>query len=299
MAFLNLGFEDENPGASGTPDDWAVTFTATADEVAAYDDGNTFPPVFPVPFETFGGGWSTNESYLFAYAEPIDLGEIFPAFYDNALPDPEAFEDFEDGWSTNESYLFTMGSISAAIYDIGVPETVENFEEEWPIGTFAFSWADVLAGLGEDAADYDTGPTIQVEDYERQWRTNEAFDFTMGSTTAAVFDTGVGGGSQAVEDFEEANPLQVITVVVGTDTVNAISNGLANGQTVMFENEGGALPAGLLPGTVYFVINWGTNTFKVSATSGGAAVDITDDGTGTHRVRPDTATFWTTFMATL
>lgn len=46
----------------------------------------------------------------------------------------------------------------------------------------------------------------------------------------------------------------------------------------------GTLPAGLSTGTNYYVIPISASTFKVSASWDGAAVDITDAGTGTHTV---------------
>lgn len=58
-------------------------------------------------------------------------------------------------------------------------------------------------------------------------------------------------------------------------------NGLANGDRVMLFNAfGTALPTGVSEGTVYFVVNVATDTFKVSATLGGAAVDLTGVGGG-------------------
>jgi hypothetical protein len=50
-------------------------------------------------------------------------------------------------------------------------------------------------------------------------------------------------------------------------------------------NEYSNLPTGLTSEPVYYVVNKTTNTFKVSLTSGGAAVALTDDGTETHSVR--------------
>jgi hypothetical protein len=44
----------------------------------------------------------------------------------------------------------------------------------------------------------------------------------------------------------------------------------------------GTLPTGLTVGTVYYVINDETNTFNVSLTPGGAAVNTTGAGSGTH-----------------
>lgn len=62
--------------------------------------------------------------------------------------------------------------------------------------------------------------------------------------------------------------------------VQGILHGLRDDDRVcFFAASGGALPAGLTAGTVYYVVNAGTGNFKVSTTSGGAAVDITTAGT--------------------
>ncbi len=54
------------------------------------------------------------------------------------------------------------------------------------------------------------------------------------------------------------------------------AHGLANNDRVMLFNVlGTTLPTGVAEGTVYHVVNVATDTFKVSATSGGAAVDVT------------------------
>lgn len=66
------------------------------------------------------------------------------------------------------------------------------------------------------------------------------------------------------------------------DTISAPGHGHANGDVVQLTNSGGALPAGLAPNTNYFVIGATNNTLQLSLTSGGAAVDITGTGTGTH-----------------
>lgn len=47
----------------------------------------------------------------------------------------------------------------------------------------------------------------------------------------------------------------------------------------------GALPTGLTAGTKYFVRNPATNTFEVSATSGGASINTSSAGSGTHTAR--------------
>jgi len=72
------------------------------------------------------------------------------------------------------------------------------------------------------------------------------------------------------------------TADASTDTLTATAHGLSNGDVVLFTNSGGALPGGLSTNTIYYVVNAATDTFKVSTSSGGSAVDITSAGTGTH-----------------
>jgi hypothetical protein len=80
---------------------------------------------------------------------------------------------------------------------------------------------------------------------------------------------------------------KVITADATTDTFTSASHGYTNGTRVQVENADGALPAGLSENTTYYVIGAATNTFQLSATSGGAAINITDAGTGTNRVALD------------
>lgn len=59
------------------------------------------------------------------------------------------------------------------------------------------------------------------------------------------------------------------------------SHGKVNGNTIVLSTSG-TLPTGLTAGTVYYVINSAANTFNVSLTSGGAAVNTSGAGSGTH-----------------
>ena len=76
-------------------------------------------------------------------------------------------------------------------------------------------------------------------------------------------------------------------VNTGTDTITVAAHGYSNGDSVVFATNG-TLPTGLSAETVYYIINAATNTFKVSLTSGGSAVDITTTGSGTFYVQRDT-----------
>jgi len=69
------------------------------------------------------------------------------------------------------------------------------------------------------------------------------------------------------------------TANAGTDVFTDNSHGLVNGDALRFK--GTDLPAPLEQSTIYYVRDATTNTFKVAATAGGAAIDITDVGSGT------------------
>jgi hypothetical protein len=81
-------------------------------------------------------------------------------------------------------------------------------------------------------------------------------------------------------------PISKVTALTsisnGTPAVFTLnSHGLANGDRLTLTTSG-ALPTGLSTGTTYYVINQAANTFNVSLTSGGAAVNTTGAGSGTH-----------------
>lgn len=68
----------------------------------------------------------------------------------------------------------------------------------------------------------------------------------------------------------------------GVWTLNA--HGLENGEAVYLTTTG-ALPTGLAQNTLYYVVNKATNTFQLSATRGGAAINTTGSQSGVHTVR--------------
>jgi hypothetical protein len=70
--------------------------------------------------------------------------------------------------------------------------------------------------------------------------------------------------------------------------VTRATHGLANGSFVYFTTTG-ALPTGLAVNTGYYVINSATNTFNVSLTLGGTAINTSGTQSGTHSVSRQTA----------
>lgn len=64
------------------------------------------------------------------------------------------------------------------------------------------------------------------------------------------------------------------TVDATNNTIEAPSHGLSNGNQVVFI--GATPPGGLTEGTLYYVVSATTDDFQVSATAGGAAIDLTN-----------------------
>ena len=90
------------------------------------------------------------------------------------------------------------------------------------------------------------------------------------------------------------DPQIIITCTVATasNTITALGHRLDDDDTVEFKTSN-TLPAGLSLNTTYYVIgsNIDAGTFKVSTSSGGSAVNITSNGTGTHKVQASSRFF--------
>ncbi len=77
---------------------------------------------------------------------------------------------------------------------------------------------------------------------------------------------------------------ETCTVDAGADTINkGTDDEFADGDIVQFSSEG-TLPAGLLVSTDYYVRDITSTTLKVATSGTGAAIDITDTGTGIHTI---------------
>lgn len=61
-----------------------------------------------------------------------------------------------------------------------------------------------------------------------------------------------------------------------SDAFTSYAHGLTNGQEVLvYDIQAAGLPTGFTEGTRYFVVSAATDTFQLSATSGGAAITVT------------------------
>jgi hypothetical protein len=89
-------------------------------------------------------------------------------------------------------------------------------------------------------------------------------------------------GSASLQRSFSAESGTAFTVDASTDFLTSSAHGLLNGERVMVFSST-TLPTGISARTVYFVVNKTADTFQLSLTSGGTAIDLTDTGTGTHK----------------
>lgn len=93
------------------------------------------------------------------------------------------------------------------------------------------------------------------------------------ATRRDVYRYGLPRGTLAAD----ARP--VASVTPATDTFELDGHGFDDGDVVLVRAfEGGSLPAPLVAGTRYHAIRESDSTFKLSATNGGPAIDITSAG---------------------
>jgi hypothetical protein len=83
------------------------------------------------------------------------------------------------------------------------------------------------------------------------------------------------GGASALKGFG------TVDTTLTNDQLFSRAHGMSDtDRVILFNVFAETLPTGLTEGTVYYVVSSATNTFKVSTTSGGSAVDITALGGG-------------------
>ena len=94
--------------------------------------------------------------------------------------------------------------------------------------------------------------------------------------------TGVSSSSHRVYESQSGGTPHTVTASIASPcVVGWTAHGLAANTPILFQTSG-ALPTGLTAGTIYYVLAPLTNSFNVSATAGGAAINTTDMQSGVH-----------------
>jgi hypothetical protein len=173
-------------------------------------------------------------------------------------------------------------------------------DEIYNAGSGTFPAADPFVAL-HSADPGDTGATAELTGggYARQ---QVAFGAAASGTTSntgaitwsvpagnvvawSVWDAVSAGNCLQTGWFNTATPAVGLGVVrtadQTTNDIQTVAHGLSGDDRVVFEQiEALTTPTGITLGTIYFVLTAGltTDTFNFSATSGGAEIDITGNG---------------------
>ncbi len=97
----------------------------------------------------------------------------------------------------------------------------------------------------------------------------------------AIYSTTIGAFAAPFGTPLIASSQSAAFTAATNDTITSAGHGLSDNDTVVLGTSN-TLPAGLSVETTYYVIDSAENTFKLSESEGGEAVDVTDTGTGTH-----------------
>ena len=106
-----------------------------------------------------------------------------------------------------------------------------------------------------------------------------SFNIPAGATISwcGFWDNETGGAFYGSVPLGSGVPV-LVSGAMGSDVVTAINHPFTDGRSVTFIDTLGSLPGGLTEGNTYWVRDATTDTFKVSATESGAAIDLLTSG---------------------
>lgn len=116
----------------------------------------------------------------------------------------------------------------------------------------------------------DYGFRVSQKGYDVKTVADKFLSFTSSAKTLKVFNV------YSISGVVQPNLSGEFTASL-TDVITSAGHGLSNGQRINFIALN-TLPTPLIEGTDYYIINKTTDTFKVSLTLGGTAIDITNVG---------------------
>jgi hypothetical protein len=118
------------------------------------------------------------------------------------------------------------------------------------------------------------GTGVATTDSLRVWsQSNYGEDLVFGPRTGAMYYYYAGRGVSST----------TATIPVASPAVITTTNQYTEGAPIVFETTG-TLPTGLSTGTTYYIRNYATGVFNVSATPSGALINATVAGSGTQSI---------------
>lgn len=299
MAWENFGFETAgaNPGEA---DAWTATVESTVDEAALYVVSVT---LIYYAWEPFDYLWSGNEGSRYTFI-PADLSVA--EYVLGAPPDVE-YEGFGEAWNGNEDDVpeFVASDLDGASYYPAMPydetETFGNpitFAPPDPANYIGMDWAgdpwkNTFHTTDLTNAVYDTEA---YEDFEEGWRSNEN-DELVAFDPADIDPASFHAGYATMQDYENFESVFVERTFTANPVTDVLTLGaphtLPLNAPMHVRVVGGILPNPLNESFTFYVqTTTPPNDIKISESSGGAAVDILDEGIGVPRIVADPTWYW-------
>ncbi len=114
---------------------------------------------------------------------------------------------------------------------------------------------------------------------------------TVNITTSGLSSyNGVNLTTTAIEVLNVTEPSGSGLVTEATNKINSTGHGFDEAQPIYYTTSGTVI-GGLTSGTFYYAKSVGSNDFALALTSGGAAIDLTDDGVGDQVFHSTTITY--------
>lgn len=198
----------------------------------------------------------------------------FSLYVNNGLTASVLNSSFQVSNVTTNTFTITT-PVAATAYDTGNGGTVNaNYEihigSDTPqalTGWGAGSWGSGLWGTGQSG-------TSQA----RIWyQNNFGQDLVYGYRGGAMYYWNASVGVS----------LNTFTVTIASPGVFTLNNGSPINGTAIALTSTGTLPTGLTIGTVYYVVNASGNTFQLSTTFGGSAINTSGSQSGTQYIVPN------------
>jgi hypothetical protein len=229
-------------------------------------------------------------------------------------------EDHGSGWTANELAAVTAVEGEAAPF-----ETLVADPTTWPVEDHERGWGKLRlapASRAQALFGVSTGANLHAEGHERDWPVGQAPYYTAGSTTPAMFSSGV--YAREAHDFAWDNATHPFNVVSGVQAAfdegagaadghesafadfqysfdGALEALLAPGHTLsdgdslhLYAQYGGAVPkaTGVTESVRLYVVEAAPGEFKVSLSPGGTPIAFADPGVGQQFARADPKRFW-------
>ena len=189
------------------------------------------------------------------------------------LNQPYLYVKFENSRSVDNSHFYSNNKSSAGKY-FRVPLDNKLLQTNSVYATFKSNMTQIMNLSFQENLTFDIRLPNNTQVTKIDPNTTAYFtDTALVNATSIVTSTAADASNFSIGSTLQFSATVTITIA-NPAVVTWHSNGLANGDTVVFSTTG-TLPAAIVAGQTYFVINSATNTFRISTSSGGGAVSTT------------------------